>query len=164
MATVTGLTAAKMLELANENIIDAEIVGDNLILTTRGGVLIDAGVVVGDTGPQGPTGPAASFAGYTEPENNLGSIAGAVTIDFNTHNVWRINPTGAIVITFANLPAAGDVNPGTLIVSNDDYAITWPAGTKFPNATPPVLNGETWLSMVARSTHVTVGAAWSGVA
>lgn len=164
MATVTGLTAAKMLELADENIVAAEIVGDELILTTRGGALINAGVVVGDVGPTGPTGPPASFAGYTEPEEDLGSVGGAVDIDFAVANVFRINPTSAVVVTFLNLPPAGEVAAGTLIVANSTYAITWPAGTDFPDATPPELEGKTFLSMVAENAQVTVGKAWGAVA
>lgn len=164
MATVTGLTAAKILELMDEQIIEAAIVGDNLILTTRGGTLIDVGVVVGDVGPQGPVGPEADFAGYTEPVEDLGSVSGAVDIDFAVANVFKINPTGAIVVTFLNLPVAGEIAPGTLIVANSTYAITWPAGTDFPDATPPVLDGKTFISMVAESTQVTVGRAWGAVA
>lgn len=62
MAQVTGLTAAKMLELADENIVDGEVVGSNLILTTRGGAEIDAGSVVGPPGPEGPAADMATMA------------------------------------------------------------------------------------------------------
>jgi hypothetical protein len=55
MASVTGYTAAKMEELANANIVDGEIVGDDLILTRRDLSQINAGNV---RGPQGETGPA----------------------------------------------------------------------------------------------------------
>jgi hypothetical protein len=74
MATVTGLTAEKMLELADENIVAAEIVGDNLILTTRGGITIDAGVVVGPAGPTGPVDTSSlPLAG--------GAMTGAIQLD-----------------------------------------------------------------------------------
>lgn len=62
MASVTGLTAEKMLELADENVVGAAIVGTHLVLTTRGGGDIDAGVVVGPTGATGATGPAGTTA------------------------------------------------------------------------------------------------------
>lgn len=47
MATVTGLTAAKILELMGEQIIDAEInpANGHLVMQTRDGVPIDAGSV-----------------------------------------------------------------------------------------------------------------------
>lgn len=56
MATVTGLTAERMLEIEAESVVDGEIVGDHLLLTRHDGTQIDAGVVVGPQGPQGPTG------------------------------------------------------------------------------------------------------------
>jgi len=59
MATVTGLTADRMLAIEAASIVDGEVVGDHLILTKHDGSQIDAGVV---TGPAGPTGPAASLA------------------------------------------------------------------------------------------------------
>lgn len=53
MATVTGYTAEHMDELADANIVDGDVVGDNLILTRRDGSTINAGSV---RGPQGPPG------------------------------------------------------------------------------------------------------------
>jgi len=47
MATVDGKTSIKIDELVNGSIIDGEIVGGHLILRTRGGAEIDAGVVTG---------------------------------------------------------------------------------------------------------------------
>lgn len=68
MATVTGMTAAAMLELSEENIISGVVDGDDLLLTTRGGTEINAGDVRGPagtngtngaTGATGPPGPTA---------------------------------------------------------------------------------------------------------
>lgn len=56
MATVTGLTAERMLEIEGSSIVDGEIVGDNLILTKHNGSTIDAGPL--PEGPQGPVGPS----------------------------------------------------------------------------------------------------------
>lgn len=56
MATVTGLTAARMIAIEAASIVDGEVVGDNLILTKFDGTDIDAGSVRGATGPMG-TGP-----------------------------------------------------------------------------------------------------------
>ncbi len=58
MATITGLTADRMLAIEDASIVDGEIVGSNLILTKHDGTTIDAGPVIGPPGPQGPTGPA----------------------------------------------------------------------------------------------------------
>lgn len=59
MATVTGLTADRMLAIEGASVIDGEMVGDHLILTKHDGTQIDAGVIVG---PPGPAGPPASIA------------------------------------------------------------------------------------------------------
>lgn len=65
---VTALTAEKSLELADENIVDAVISGGHLILRRRNwdpaaptapGTFIDAGSVIGATGPTGAPGSGA---------------------------------------------------------------------------------------------------------
>lgn len=56
MATVTGLTAERMLEIEAASIVDGEVVGDDLILTRHDETEINAGNVRGATGPQGIQG------------------------------------------------------------------------------------------------------------
>lgn len=56
MATITGLTAARMLEIEGASVVDGDVVGGNLILTRQNGTTINAGSVTGPTGPAGPTG------------------------------------------------------------------------------------------------------------
>ena len=61
MATITGLTAARMLEIENASVVDGDVVGGSLILTRFDGSTINAGTVTGATGAtgaQGPAGPA----------------------------------------------------------------------------------------------------------
>lgn len=55
MATVTGLTAARILEILNDTIESAMVDGDDLIFTRHDGSNFNAGDV---RGPQGDTGPA----------------------------------------------------------------------------------------------------------
>lgn len=85
MATVTGFTAARMLEIENTTIVDGNIVGDDLILEQRDGTDINAGNVrgptglTGATGAQGPTGPTgatgpAGPTGATGPTGPAGSF------------------------------------------------------------------------------------------
>ena len=59
MATITGLTADRMLEIEGGSVVDGEVVAGNLILTKHDGTTIDAGPVLGPQGPQGPVGPAS---------------------------------------------------------------------------------------------------------
>ena len=63
MATVTSLTAERMLEIEAASVIDGEIISGNLILTTRGGTQINAGSAVGPAGPVGPVGPTSAIPG-----------------------------------------------------------------------------------------------------
>ena len=55
MATVTGLTAERMIQMENATVIDGEVVGSDLILITRDGTRINAGYIQGPVGPAGPT-------------------------------------------------------------------------------------------------------------
>ena len=56
MATITGLTAERMLEIEAASIVDGDVVGDNLILTRQNGSTINAGSVRGAQGVAGPAG------------------------------------------------------------------------------------------------------------
>lgn len=56
MVTVTGFTADRMLEIENTCIVDGDVVGGNLILKQRDDTEINAGSVIGPTGPEGPPG------------------------------------------------------------------------------------------------------------
>lgn len=59
MATVTGLTAARMQEIEDASVVGGEVDLDgDLILTKHDGSEINAGAVVGPAGPTGPAGPA----------------------------------------------------------------------------------------------------------
>jgi hypothetical protein len=50
MATATGLTKERMLEIEAASVVDGEVVGSNLILYTHDGTPIDAGPVIGADG------------------------------------------------------------------------------------------------------------------
>lgn len=60
MATITGLTAERMLEIEANSVVDGAVVGDDLFLTKQDGTPINAGNVRGPQGNVGPPG-AASF-------------------------------------------------------------------------------------------------------
>jgi len=61
MATITGFTAARMLEIEDGTIVDAEIVDGELILIKHDGTQVNAGDVTGPAGPVGPGGPAGGL-------------------------------------------------------------------------------------------------------
>ena len=57
MATVTSLTADRMLAIEAASVVDGDVdASGNLILTQKGGTQINAGSVIGPPGPQGPVG------------------------------------------------------------------------------------------------------------
>jgi hypothetical protein len=62
MATVTGLTAARMLAIEAASIDQAALVGDNLVLTNHADVVVLNANVRGPAGPTGPTGPTGGVA------------------------------------------------------------------------------------------------------
>lgn len=62
MATVTGLTAERMMEIEAASIVSGVVVGNNLILTKNDGTQINAGNVRGLQGIQGATGQVSTAA------------------------------------------------------------------------------------------------------
>lgn len=56
MATVTGLTAARMLEIEAQSVVSGAVLLDRLILTRHDGTTIDAGNVKGDKGDDAAPG------------------------------------------------------------------------------------------------------------
>jgi hypothetical protein len=65
MATVTGFTASKMLEIENAAIVAGGVVLDDLILTRHDGTSFNAGNVRGPKGDTGDTGNAGKWNPYT---------------------------------------------------------------------------------------------------
>jgi microcystin-dependent protein len=59
MATITGLTAERMLEIEGQTVVSGAIVNNHLILTKHDGTTVDTGVL--PPGPAGPTGPAGGL-------------------------------------------------------------------------------------------------------
>lgn len=69
MATVTGLTADRMLAIEAASVVDGDVNGaGHLILTTHGGTTMDAGSVIG---PQGPPGTPAASGSVSPVANTL---------------------------------------------------------------------------------------------
>ena len=80
MATVTSLTAERMIAIEAASVIGGVIAGNNLILTKRDASTIDAGNVRGPQGIQGPIGEVstaqlnAAIAAAIDLANPIGSI------------------------------------------------------------------------------------------
>lgn len=114
MATATGFTAARMLEIENSCIVDGEVVGDALILTQRDGTEINAGSV---RGPQGMPG-AAGAAGAAGPAGPAGAAG--------------VGPTGTISIFGGDTAPTGHLLCDGAAVSRSAYSALFTVlGTKY---------------------------------
>lgn len=94
MATVNGLTAERMEEIEAAIIVDAEIVGDNLILTRHDATTVDTGDVRGPMGPPGdcPIGTICDYIGTTAPTNWL-TFGQTITNGQTSHpDLWALLP------------------------------------------------------------------------
>jgi hypothetical protein len=121
MGTITGFTSARMLSMENATVIDGTVVGNDLILETKGGTLINAGNVRGIQGIQGVPGeiteaelnaaiaPLASSA-------DLLAAANAVDAEYSRAEIGHISQTLAstsFTTVITNLNVATSVNLDT---------------------------------------------------
>lgn len=67
MATITGLTAERMIAIEDASVVDGAVVGDNLILYQHDGSQIDVGNVRGPAGEMGPGPGSEGSILYTAP-------------------------------------------------------------------------------------------------
>lgn len=134
MATVTGYTAERMAEIEGASIIDGQVVGNNLILTTHNGTQINAGPVVGPQGPQGETGPP----GFSFIPGQLLMWPNTVLPNEATYGKWvwadgavylvATYPIAAGHIHFAWKTFAGAADPGAGYFRVPDFRGLVPAG------------------------------------
>jgi microcystin-dependent protein len=109
MATITGLTAERMLEIEGLSVIDGEIrVDGHLWLIQRNGEDIDAGMVVGATGAPGPTGPTGP-AGISAIPGEVRMWSGTTLPAIGTYGRW-VWADGAVYAVASHPIAAGHIN------------------------------------------------------
>lgn len=146
MATVTGLTAARMQEMEDATIIDGNIVGDDLVLLTKDGTPINAGNVRGPVGPSG--------SGYlvctssTRPSLGTGD-EGIVIYETDTDLVriwtgtrWRVQEK--IVCTSTTRPTGlGTADEGVNIYETDtNLEFTWSGSAWVPASWNPTFTSS----------------------
>lgn len=95
MATVTGFTAARMLEIEDNTVVDGSVVGNNLILEKHNGTTIDAGNVRGPQGIQGIPGEVteAELTAAIDAEETARDAAILTAIDATKgwHHIFNAN-------------------------------------------------------------------------
>lgn len=158
MATVTGYTSDKMGDLADEEVISGEVIGDDLILTQRDGTTINAGNVRGPTGPGGagsvgPTGPtgATGPTGPTGPTGAAGneipvfSVGGVVAAQAFTMRLYinRTMTISSVRASVGSFPVGSSIvvdvlKNGTTIFTGGTDRPTIAAGTFTDTGVPAV--------------------------
>lgn len=108
MATITGLTAVRMLEIEGESIVDGAVVGGNLILTRFDGTTINAGPVVGPTGATGPQGTPGT-AGVSSIPGEIKAWPGTTLPLQATYGKW-VWADGAVYAAATYPIASGHIN------------------------------------------------------
>jgi hypothetical protein len=106
MATITGLTADRMLEIEAASVVDGDVVGNDLFLTRKDGTLINAGNV---RGPQGVAGPRGS---------NVAAVTAQPVLDLGTINQIRAGRQ-LTVSDFTNMGLSVPVGLWNLSTLND---------------------------------------------
>jgi hypothetical protein len=158
MATVTGLTADRMIEMENATIIAGNVVGGDLILVTKDGTNINAGSVIGPIGPAG-----ASFivcTSTTRPSLTAGE-AGKAIYETDTKLIrlwigtrWRLQEK--IICSSTTRPAMTVDDEGVKIYETDsDAEFVWTGSSWLPiNIGAPAGACFPWLGTVAPMNHV----------
>jgi hypothetical protein len=120
MATVTGFTAERMLEMENATIIDGHISGSDLILVTKEGTFINAGNVRGPQGIQGPVGPLTQADADTRYVNIGGdTMSGLLIIDRGAAECLRLRSVDVPYMSFYK----GATRLGFIQAQSDEFKI-----------------------------------------
>lgn len=123
MATVTGLTAARMLEIEDASVVSGEINGSgHLILTTFGGDEIDAGPVLG-------TIPDAS-----ETVKGIVELATTAEAEAGSDTTRAVTPAGLATAISSGIPDASETVKGKIEIATAAEA---DAGTDTTRALTP---------------------------
>jgi microcystin-dependent protein len=103
MATITGLTADRMLEIEGQTVISGEVVGDHLILERHDGTKVDCGAM--PLGPQGPVGPAGGMIA-----GEVRQWSGLTLPNPATYGKW-VWCDGAVYLAATYPQAAANIDP-----------------------------------------------------
>jgi microcystin-dependent protein len=110
MATITGLTAARMIEIEDASIVDGVVdVDGNLILTKFDGSTINAGPVIGPTGATGAQG-TPGVAGVSSIPGEIKMWPNDVLPSQGSYGKW-VWADGGIYLAATYPIAASHINP-----------------------------------------------------
>lgn len=149
MATVTGLTAARMVSIEGASVISGVVTGDNLILTKKNNSTVNAGNVRGPVGPQGPIGePPVVTALPTSPVNGqecyyLASAADGVV----WHLKYRSGSTSAHKWEYVGGPPTLAVSTGSSGVISSSTIAVLPNTPQLTIPLPGIYDVEMYIDM-----------------
>lgn len=121
MATVTGFTAERMLEMENATIISGHVDGNDLILVTKDDTEINAGSVIGPVGPAGGAFiicTSSTRPSLTEPEHGKAiyeTDTGLIRVWTGTR--WKLQEK--IICTSTTRPSLSTDDEGVKIYETD---------------------------------------------
>ncbi len=90
---------------------------------------------------QPSTSGSTPFTGSVkETKATVAVVSNTATCDLATGSAFDITVTGNTTIAFTNIPPAGIVVAGLLIITNGGSAtVTWPSGSKYKGGVAPTL-------------------------
>ncbi len=156
MGTVTGYTKEKMDEIADQTVVDGQVIGGSLVLATRGGESINAGPVIGPQGPPGTDPSIRIVTSATRPTTDL--FNGLHIYETDTKRVYAYHGAvwyarGLVVCTSGSRPVV-DLFTGLEIYESDTKRFFIYDGAAF------IYKGGIW---ICTSSARPVGA-WVGLA
>lgn len=83
--------------------------------------------------------------GYGEAMLTTSPATGAISLDLSAANIFRLDLTGNVTVTFTNPPAVGSTSVATIIAIQDvsgGHAITWTGGAYAGGTPPPASTGS----------------------
>jgi hypothetical protein len=140
MGVATGMTAERMLAIEASSVVDGDVVGDNLVLTTRGGTTIDAGIVRGPQGLKGNDGlnaatgsvaPVANTTPIRTPDGRVKTATPTETDDATT----KLYVDGRVSSVMAGTELGAGVDLNTIItpgIYTQNSNVEASGGTNWP--------------------------------
>jgi hypothetical protein len=87
----------------------------------------------------------ADLKGYGEVMLTTSTASGAISLDLSVANIFKLELSGDVTVTFTNPPAAGSTSVATIVAIQDNtggHSITWTGGVYAGGSPPPASTGS----------------------
>ena len=139
--TATGTLGAENITATGD--IQAATLTDGTLSSTAGAITGATSITAtGDI--QGDNLVNTDLKGYGEAMLTTSPATGAISLDLSAANIFRLDLTGNVTVTFTNPSAAGSTSVATIIAIQDvsgGHAITWTGGAYAGGTPPPASTG-----------------------